>query len=40
MYSITGLTRGTHTLAIEVVGQRSKKSGGNWVWVDAFDVTP
>ena len=40
MYSITGLTRGTHTLAIEVVGQHSKKSGGNWVWVDAFDVTP
>jgi hypothetical protein len=40
MYSITGLSRGTHTLAIEVVGQHSKKSGGNWVWVDAFDVTP
>jgi hypothetical protein len=40
MYSATGLTRGTHTLAIEVVGQHSKKSSGNWVWIDAFDVTP
>jgi len=40
VYSIGGLTRATHTLAIEVKGARNAASGGNWVWVDAFNITP
>jgi hypothetical protein len=40
MYTISALTAGTHTLAIEVTGQRNASSGGTWVWVDAFTVTP
>jgi bacillopeptidase F len=39
-YSITGLTPGTHTLTIKVCGQQDQSSGGAWVWVDAFKVTP
>ena len=40
VWTVSGLPRGTHTVAIEVTGTRSAGSGGNWVWVDAFDVTP
>lgn len=39
-YSNTNLARGTHTLTINVTGQRSPNSQGAWVWVDAFDVNP
>jgi alpha-galactosidase len=38
-YSISGLSPGTHTLAIEATGTRSASSQASWVWVDAFDVT-
>jgi hypothetical protein len=40
LYSATGLARGVHSLAIEVAATHDAGSGGNWVWVDAFDVTP
>lgn len=38
IYTVSGLTNGPHTLTIEVTGQKSDLSGGNWVWVDAFKV--
>jgi len=40
LYTATGLAQGVHTLAVEVLGTRNAASGGAWVWVDAFDVTP
>ena len=40
VYTVQGLTEGNHTLAIQVVGTHDAASGGSWVWVDAFDVTP
>lgn len=39
-YSISGLSSGSHTIAIEATGSRNSSSQGSWVWVDAFDVTP
>jgi hypothetical protein len=38
VYSVSGLSEGTHTLMIVVTGTRDAASVGNWVWVDAFDV--
>jgi len=38
VYSVTGLTSGTHSLVVEATGTRSPASGASWVWVDAFDV--
>jgi hypothetical protein len=38
MYSVTGLTAGTHTLTIENTGQKAPLSQNTWVIVDAFDV--
>ena len=40
LYAATGLDGGAHSLAIEVAGTHDSGSGGNWVWVDGFDVTP
>lgn len=40
LYTATGLAGGVHSLAIEVAGAHNAGSGGSWVWVDAFDVTP
>jgi hypothetical protein len=40
LFAATGLASGVHALAIEVAGTRNAGSGGSWVWVDAFDVTP
>jgi hypothetical protein len=36
--STTGLPNGPHTLTIKVLGQKSDKSGGNWIWIDAFRI--
>jgi hypothetical protein len=38
-YSISGLTAGTHTLTIQVIG-RNPLSTNIWILIDAFDVTP
>jgi hypothetical protein len=38
LYSVSGLSSGTHTLVLEPTGARNSQSGGSWVWVDAFDV--
>ena len=40
VYSIGGLSPGTHTITIEATGSRNSSAQGSWVWVDAFDVTP
>jgi len=40
VYSISGMGGGTHTLVIEATGDQNASALGNWVWVDAFDVTP
>jgi hypothetical protein len=39
LYSITGLTPGTHTLTIEATGTHNSSSGGSWIWVDGFKYT-
>jgi hypothetical protein len=38
LYTINGLSNGTHTLTIEVTGARSSASAGAWIWVDGFAV--
>src|SRR5262249_17265114 len=38
VYSISGLSSGTHTLTVEVTGTKNARSGGTWVWVDAFNT--
>ncbi|MGH8689088.1 MAG: hypothetical protein ACREVQ_15395, partial [Burkholderiales bacterium] len=38
-FSVSGLARGTHTLAIEVTG-RNPASSDAWILIDAFDVIP
>jgi len=40
IYTLSGLTPGSHTLTIQVTGRRNPASGGAWVWVDAFEVRP
>jgi hypothetical protein len=37
-YTITGLTPGSHTIRIEVTGQRDSSASSAWIWVDGFDV--
>ena len=39
-YTINGLTRGLHTLSIQVTGTKDAASAEAWVWVDAFNVIP
>ncbi len=39
-YTVTGLTRGLHTLSIGVTGTKNAASSEAWVWVDAFNVIP
>jgi hypothetical protein len=39
-YAINGLPSGTHSLTIEVTGTHNDRSGGSWIWVEAFDITP
>jgi len=39
LYSLSGLSNASHNLTIAVTGTRNAKSGGAWIWVDAFDVT-
>jgi len=38
IYSVMGLPNGSHTLTIEVLGQKDDISNGTWVWVDAFRI--
>jgi hypothetical protein len=38
LYSISGLSNGSHTLTIEATGTRGAGSAGSWVWVDGFAV--
>jgi hypothetical protein len=38
VWTASGLTAGTHTLAVEVTGTANTLSANAWIWVDAFDV--
>jgi hypothetical protein len=38
MYDVAGLANGSHTLTIEVTGQKNAGSQGTTVYVDAFDI--
>jgi hypothetical protein len=38
IWGITDLPSGQHVLTIEVLGQKASKSGGAWIWIDAFRV--
>ena len=39
VYSLRGLSNASHNLTLVVTGTRNAKSGGAWIWVDAFDVS-
>ncbi len=39
LYTISGLSNGTHSLTIEVTGTRRPGAAGSWIWVDAFAVS-
>ena len=38
VFSIRGLSPGTHTLMIAVTGTHDADSRGSWIWIDAFDI--
>jgi hypothetical protein len=38
LYTIAGLSEGTHTLTVQPTGRHRPASGGSWIWVDAFAV--
>ena len=38
LFSATGLSRGTHTLSIEITHERGPGTEGSWVWIDAFEI--
>ena len=40
IFSKNGLSAGTHSITIEATGRKSGRSGGTWIWLDAFDVSP
>jgi hypothetical protein len=40
LFTATGLHNGGHSMTVEVTGTRNSASSGNWVIIDAFDVTP
>ncbi len=40
IFTATGLASGSHTLTIEVTGQKNPAAANYWVVVDAFDVRP
>ena len=40
LFTITGLTSGSHTLTIEVSGSKNAAAQSAWIWVDAFEYLP
>jgi hypothetical protein len=38
IYTVEGLSPGTHSLRVEVTGTGNQSSGGAWVWLDSFVV--
>jgi hypothetical protein len=38
VYTLSALPPGEHTLSVEATGTRHPLSGGDWIWVDAFDT--
>ena len=40
IYKASGLVSGTHTFTIAVTGTANHASKGDWIWVNAFDITP
>jgi len=37
-YTVEDLPAGNHSLRIEATGTHNNRSGGSWIWLDAFDV--
>ena len=37
IYTVSDLTWGSHTIAIEATGRRGASAQGAWIWLDAFD---
>jgi alpha-amylase len=37
MFSVTGLSSGSHTVTVEAKGTKNPASHAAWIWVDAFD---
>jgi len=40
IYKTGGLVSGAHTFTIAVTGTANPASKGDWIWVNAFDITP
>lgn len=40
LYAVEGLPAGPHALLVQAAGRRNERSGGTWVWVDAFEADP
>jgi hypothetical protein len=40
IYTLTGLSRGEHTLTIEPIARWNPKTAGRWIWIDAFETLP
>ena len=40
LYTVSGLTDGSHTVTIGPTGRKNASSAGLWVWVDAFEFAP
>jgi hypothetical protein len=38
VWSIDGLSDGTHRLTIEAEGEHNPRAGAAWIWIDGFDV--
>jgi len=38
VYSINGLSRGTHSLMIVVASTHDSASAGSWIWIDGFNI--
>lgn len=40
LFAAEGLAKGTHTLEVEVTGEKNPAASAPWVWVDGFDTIP
>lgn len=38
LFTVRGLSSGTHTFSIEITHERGPHTDGSWVWIDAFDI--
>ena len=40
LFTVTGLSAGAHTLAIEATKTKNASAESAWIWVDAFEYAP